>query len=191
MAAAESPARKRKKSHTKPIGMPMKPLVQLGKGPNECWSWLAGSTNDGYPVKRSGCGDTTAQRWLWRVLFGPLPDDIKITTSCGNRGCMNPHHFHAETQAGVTQGGIKAILTPAEVVSIRAQREGATTHTKVALAARHDVSVETIENIWGGRTWRHAAKAKAAARDFTKVPRGGLAAARRARKSADALIARA
>lgn len=154
------------------LGGTMKPLIKMGRKPSDCWQWLGGHTSEGYPVKCHSDGATSAQRWLWRTIFGPIPDELKITTTCANQACMNPAHWSVDTQAGICRNGAKATLLPGDVIDIRRARKGATVHTITDLADRYGVAPETIRSIWGHRSWVSARGPSALAEEYSALPYG-------------------
>ena len=138
-----------------PPGTTMKAMVALPKDPAQCWQWLGAFTDGGYPRKRTQEGDTTAQRWMWKQLFGPIPKSFNIHTTCGNFACMNPHHMACSHRADALRAGGSAKLVPGDVLAIRsvpkpmrdaqeARRQG----------EKYDVSPKTVIHIWGRTTWK-------------------------------------
>lgn len=160
-----------------------KPLIQLGQDPNDCWGWLATVNESGVPIKGHEGKTGSARRWLWTMLFGPLPHPIKISVSCGNSGCMNPHHFYATTNEELSRNGAAAKLMPGDIAEIWRVRKTATPQDIHNLAAKFDVSYRAIEQAMGRgklKTWvKHRAPA-ALADAFGAIPKGGLTAAARA-----------
>lgn len=134
-------------------GQTIKPLVQLGKRPDDCWVYLGPTTPAGYGKKQVNGRTVSAVRWLWETLFGPLPLALVVAHSCGNAGCVNPQHLRATTQAEANRAGIAAMLTPAEVREIKAAKKGHTHHTAAHLAQRHGCSPQTVHDIWARRSW--------------------------------------
>ena len=74
-------------------GQVFKPLVRLGKSPDDCWQWLGAKNQKGYPIKEINGRTMTAARWLWSQLFGPIPDELVVSMRCGDQACINPHHM--------------------------------------------------------------------------------------------------
>lgn len=54
-------------------GETMKPLVRLGKTPDDCWEWIGRKHDNGYGKKQFHSRTLLAHRWLWTQLFGPIP----------------------------------------------------------------------------------------------------------------------
>lgn len=130
-----------------------KPLVQLGREPGDCWMYLGTKTSDGYGKKTIGERTISAGRWIWETLFGPLPDGMIVSTACGTRGCLNPHHLRACTQADANRAGVGATLLPADVIDIKRAKKTRTFGTADVLAQKHGCSKREIFDIWGGRAW--------------------------------------
>lgn len=145
-------------------GQTLKPLVRLGKAPGDCWLYLGPTTPDGYGKKQLNGKTVSASAWIWSTLFGPVPAGLVISTTCGTRGCVNPHHLRACTQAQANRAGVGASLLPADVIEIKRAKKGHAFHTAAQLAERHGVSSRLIHDIWGGRAWgRAGARSKVAA----------------------------
>lgn len=135
-------------------GQPMKPLVKLGREPGDCWDWLGAKGEAGYGKKTHESRDVLAHRWIWGQLFGPVPEGLVISHTCGNPGCVNPHHLRAITQAENCRQGAGTTLIPADVLEIRrAPRNQASARH---LGSRFGVSENLIRDIWGKRAWRAA-----------------------------------
>lgn len=137
-------------------GEVMKPLVQLGRTPADCWTWLGAVADTGYGRKQYGGKPELAHRWMWRQLFGPIPAGLIVSQTCGNRTCTNPHHLVATTQAAGVRAGVSTKLMPADVIEIKRARKDRTLHTASLLAERFGVSSQTIRDIWRGHSWGKA-----------------------------------
>lgn len=143
-------------------GCATEPLVKLPKDPDACWSWLAQIDADGYPRKQMGGQPLRAQRWMWQVLFGRVPEGLVIYTSCGSQTCVNPHHLRCGFQADANRESVTTVLTPADVTEIRRSIDDGL--MQVTLAARFGVSQQTISDIARNRRWgkkKRTAKRKA------------------------------
>lgn len=132
-----------------------KALVQMGKTPDACWRWL-GAADDKGVGKKEYCGKSLlARRWIWIQLFGPIPEGLVISPQvCGNAWCVNPWHLRAVTQAACCRAGVTTTLTADDVREIRVARAHRTPNMRRHLAEKHGVSVSTISDIWGRRSWR-------------------------------------
>lgn len=136
-------------------GSTMKALVALPKDPADCWQWLGSITVDGYPRKNTAQGDTTAQRWLWQQLFGPIPRGFVVQAACGNRTCMNPYHFNCCHKADSTRAGVGATLVPGDVRALREIPRGDRNITEARRQGeRLGVSPKTVVGVWGNHGWK-------------------------------------
>lgn len=74
--------------------------VRIEEG-SSCWLWTAYRLPNGY----GQFGDATrlyyAHRWAYEHFIGPIPQGLHIDHICsgGSRGCVNPNHLEAVTQA--------------------------------------------------------------------------------------------
>lgn len=135
-------------------GQTIKPLVKLGRAPQDCWEWLGPRTDAGHGKKTFHGKEIMATHWLWSQLFGPVPAGYVIFAACGNKGCMNPHHLRCGHQADANRMGPHVKLLPDDVREIRSidagERSPAMAHT---LAQRFGVQVGHVREIWRGAVW--------------------------------------
>lgn len=64
--------------------------------PDSCWAWLGavGPQTNLFGVRKNGKAQMTqARRILYRDVYNEDCDDLQIRHTCGNKYCMNPHHF--------------------------------------------------------------------------------------------------
>lgn len=142
-----------------------KAQVVLPKDPNDCWLFQGTSTVHGIGKKCVGGKHTTCQRWLWEQLFGPVPDGLKVGTTCGNGMCINPYHLIARTHAEATRAGAAAVLTPGDLAEIRRVLvDDRTTAMADALAGRFGCHRRTVQDVWRKATWASAGRRSAARR---------------------------
>ncbi|TAM22399.1 MAG: HNH endonuclease, partial [Nevskiaceae bacterium] len=118
-------------------GLTLKPLVRLGKRPDDCWEWLSVKTEGGYGKKQLGGKTLLAHRWMWTQLFGPIPDGLVIDHICANPGCVNPAHLRLCSQAENCRDGAGTTLTSADVVEIKQAKKTRGPTTANALALRY------------------------------------------------------
>lgn len=148
-------------------GSTIKPQVKLPKDPNDCWEWLGSiDANTGYGKKQWHGMTYAAHRWLWMQLFGPIPPGLPLQNTCGNNGCVSPHHWGISTQAAISREGAHTVLTAGDVVEIKAipKAERATPMQRASLATgfsnRFGCSKQLIYDVWSGRAWGRAKKSK-------------------------------
>ncbi|GAA0721572.1 HNH endonuclease signature motif containing protein [Dokdonella soli] len=137
-------------------GAVLKPLVKLGRDPADCWTWLANVDVGGVASKQFGGKRMPARRWMWAQLFGPIPDGLVVTTACGSKTCVNPHHLRACTQADACRASVNTSLLPADVIDIKRAKKDAGPNTARVLADKHGCSPQTIRDIWKRRSWSRA-----------------------------------
>lgn len=137
-------------------GQTVRPLVALPKDPAACWPFLGAIKATGHGTK-THCGrEVMAHRWMWEVLFGPIPAGLVVYHTCDRKDCVNPHHLRLGTQAEANRQSIGATLTPGDVAEIRRHRQGATRYTATLLAERFGVTSRHVREIWRGATWGKA-----------------------------------
>ncbi len=134
-------------------GQTIKPQVKLGKRAEDCWVWLGSKTPDGHGKKTYLGQNVMAHRWMWEILFGPIPAGLVVYATCGTTGCTNPHHLACGFIADARRQASDAKLFPADIAEIRAAKSTASLHTAAHLAQRFDVTPGTIRDIWRGASW--------------------------------------
>ena len=124
-------------------------------GVDECWEWAGARNRDGYGVVFDGEQMTLAHRVVYVV--GPIPAGHCVCHACDNRGCVNPRHLWAGTQADnvhdcVAKGrrnqhplpsrrGARK-LPPAARAEVRARFKAG--EPSAELAAEYGISTETV-----------------------------------------------
>lgn len=133
-------------------GAVLKPLVKLGRSPGDCWTWLGNTDPAGVAIKQFAGKSMPARRWMWMQLFGPIPDGFIVTTTCGDKACVNPHHLRACFQAEANRNGANTHLLPADVIEIRKAKKKGLNSARV-LADHYGVSERAIYDVWSRRSW--------------------------------------
>jgi hypothetical protein len=65
-----------------------------------CWLWTGSLNKDGYGQCFTGRvrrAETSAHRWAYVALVGPIPDGLVIDHLCRVRNCVNPAHMELVT----------------------------------------------------------------------------------------------
>ena len=78
-----------------------------------CWIWTGHRLKGGYGMiaRTRRLGPTTAHRFAYECLVGPIPDGQQLDHLCRTRSCVNPGHLEVVTQTenirrGVGFGGV-------------------------------------------------------------------------------------
>jgi hypothetical protein len=127
-----------------------------------CWLWS--------PVRADGYGQTryegrtqNAHRVAYKLLVGPISDDLVVRHRCKHRHCVNPEHLETGTREdneadklrdGTRNQGEKqhlAKLTADQVRDIRSRVD----QTLTDIAAEFGVSRATISMMVARKTWKH------------------------------------
>lgn len=62
--------------------------------PDACWIWTAAVGEKGHPVMSIGAlGSRSARRMVWALEHGEVPKRRMVTTTCGQKRCLNPAHL--------------------------------------------------------------------------------------------------
>jgi len=138
-------------------GAVLKPLVDIGKEPGDCWEWQGNVSNrTGYGKKTYKGRYMLAHRWVYEMLLGPIPDGLVVNHRCRNRRCVNPHHLEITDQAGNCRHGKGTKLSIEAVRAIKAAKGSRKWGDGARLARKYNVSGALIHDIWSGRAWREA-----------------------------------
>lgn len=132
----------------------LKPLVDIGSSPDDCWIWQGNiNKRTGYGKKTFNGKDLLAHRWVYEQFLGPIPDGLVINHLCGNRACVNPHHLEVTDQAGNCRHGAGCKLTESQVREIKEAKGSKKWGDGARLARKFKVSGALIHDIWNGRAW--------------------------------------
>lgn len=144
------------------LPIPRKPKVVLPKDPAECWEFQGTVTSYGYGQVKVGGKARSCQRWMFEQLFGPAPEGMKVSTTCGNGVCINPYHLVLRTPADTIRASSVSVLTPGDLAEIRrVTRENRTAAMADILAGRIGCHRRTVQNVWTSTTWSSKRRTKA------------------------------
>lgn len=137
-------------------------------GDDQCWSWKASTTHNGYGQVRFDGTMKRAHRISWILAKGPIPPGMLVCHSCDNRRCVNPNHLWLGSAADNTRDMLKkgrdghgvlrgervygSKLTEEDVRDIRAWREFVPNYV---LADLFGISLVSISCVINRKTWSH------------------------------------
>jgi hypothetical protein len=67
------------------------------RGRSECWPWVGAITPAGYGHFYWGGRSSSAHRFAYELIVGPIPAGLHVDHLCRNRRCVNPHHLEPVT----------------------------------------------------------------------------------------------
>ena len=135
-------------------GVVLKPLVDIGRSPDDCWEWQGNiNKKTGYGKKTYRGKHCLAHRWVYEMLLGPIPDGLVVNHLCSNKRCVNPHHLEVVDQAGNCRHGKGAKLTEPQVREVLAAKGSRKWGDGARIARKLGVSGALIHDIWNGRAW--------------------------------------
>lgn len=83
-----------------PITLRERILALVSPEPNSgCWLWMGAVSSDGYGIIRADRRSQPAHRLAYIAFKGQIPDGMTIDHLCRVRGCVNPDHLEAVTNA--------------------------------------------------------------------------------------------
>ena len=72
-------------------------FVQKSDDPEACWLWTGTCYSNGYAAFWDGRKKTSAFRFAYIMVHGPIPSDHEVHHKCGIRKCVNISHLEAVT----------------------------------------------------------------------------------------------
>lgn len=136
-----------------------------GRGPDECWEWVAGRDKWGYGLFKLNGKRVLAHRLVFALINGEIPDGLLVCHSCDNPSCCNPSHLwlgtHKQNMSDKTSKGRQpkgeehpaSKLTEKDVKEIRKLFAAGT--LQIALAKYFGVDKSVIRDIVLFRGWKH------------------------------------
>lgn len=138
------------------------PEVRPGIG--RCWVWTGARSKAGYGViSTPGARAARANRVVWELVRGPIPEGLLVRHACDNPPCCNPSHLSLGSHADNSRDSVlrnrqaqrerhgRAIMSAEAAAKLREDRAAGATQN--ALAAKYGISRATVRQIIRGRTW--------------------------------------
>lgn len=136
---------------------------------SNCWVWTAGlQKQNGYPCFAiTHSNNVRANRYVYELTYGAVPDNLMVLHKCDNRLCVNPSHLmlgsHQDNMSDKVSKGRQAKgsecgaskLTESNVIEIRTLFQNGVLQSE--LAKLYNVSQVQISNIVTRRQWKHVA----------------------------------
>lgn len=143
---------------------------------SECWPFSGARSRIGYGrlSQRIGPREEGRRRWMLahRVAFeianGPIEAGLMVLHRCDNPPCCNPSHLyaadHKQNMEDIVarrrlrhgESNHSAVLTEAQVMQIRAERDASPPVKLRVLSGRYGVSINAISAAAMGKTWSRA-----------------------------------
>jgi hypothetical protein len=128
----------------------------------ECWPWIGNLNTHGYGHIKINGDNVIATRFIWKLLFGSMPDGMCVCHHCDNPKCVNPSHLFLGTHSdnkkdsvsknrhhrpiGESNGSAK--LSACQVSAIREDKR-----VLREIAQDYNCSIGNIGHIKRYRTW--------------------------------------
>ncbi|HEY6021612.1 MAG TPA: HNH endonuclease signature motif containing protein [Candidatus Paceibacterota bacterium] len=130
------------------------------RSPEECWPWLASTSDAGYGAFSVGKRYINAHRFAYESIIGPIPDGLTLDHRCRNRACVNPAHLEPVSRGENT---------------LRGKTITAANRAKTHCPKGHEYTPENTYNWSNRRVCKTCHKAKTAAQrvrwqDKTSLP---------------------
>lgn len=77
-----------------PIEVRIERKIDRSAGPDACHIWLGGFGQFGLPHAYVGNDrSVSTRRWIWEQKHGPIPPKRWVTSTCGEKRCVNVKHL--------------------------------------------------------------------------------------------------
>lgn len=137
------------------------------RAPNQCWPWTGSRIRTGYGRIGVDGKNAFANRVVWVLTHGPIPQGFDVLHHCDNPPCCNPTHLflgdHSENMRDRERKGRHnaprgskhgiAKLTEDAVIAIRERRRQG--ERGDLLAAEFGVSPSAIGLVVRYKNWKH------------------------------------
>lgn len=129
-------------------------------GLDECWPWTGPKYQQGYGSAYLHGKMTRANRGMWTIYNGTIPDGKFVLHKCDNRICVNPSHLYLGTHLDNMRDIVMrnkhrktAKLKRSDIPNIRAMIKDGESYNEIA--KKFNVCGGTIYNVDRGRNWSH------------------------------------
>jgi hypothetical protein len=124
-----------------------------------CWIWSGAICMKGYGRIKIDGRRVGAHRVYYERLIGPVPKGLHLDHLCRQPGCVNPAHLEPVTSRENSCRGLRAKLDAHSVRKIRSEyRPFSQSAGRSALSRKYGVSIATIKDVVGRRTWSEVAQ---------------------------------
>lgn len=129
------------------------------QGPEDDWEWTAARDSNGYGNIKIDGKARKANRVVWEITYGDIPEGLGVLHTCDNRACVNPSHLYVGDQRQNTLDRLQRGrdgMSPFDPTTVREVRHRAQRgEYQKDIAADYGVTQSTISNIVNRRTWDH------------------------------------
>jgi hypothetical protein len=150
--------------------MDMRLVTHTALKDNGCLEWQLHINSSGYGNVRVNGRMKKAHRYAWEQRNGPIPEGKLICHKCDNRRCVNVEHLFLGTHTDNMQdmhaknrhpkytfavNGVhnQAVLSPEEVLEIRARYAKGVRGVGASLAKEYGVAASVISRIVNKKLW--------------------------------------